>query len=130
MSHLSKKQEDARRALQTLEHLLKERQPDEVVRDASIQRFEYTVEAVWKCLQLYLKEAEGIECNSPKSCLREAGNLGILDPKEVTDSLDMIDDRNATSHTYHVEVAQRIMARLPRHAEILNKILEGMRKNS
>ena len=40
-------------------------------RDSAIQRFEFTVEIFWKCLKAYLKEREGIDCRSPKSCIRE-----------------------------------------------------------
>lgn len=39
-----------------------------IVRDASIQRFEYTFESVWKLLKAYLGVLEGIACNSPKQC--------------------------------------------------------------
>jgi hypothetical protein len=34
-------------------------------RDASIQRFEYTCEAVWKTAQLYLRNFENLELASP-----------------------------------------------------------------
>lgn len=55
---------DAKRALMTLEEVLKE--PfSPIVRDASIQRFEYTFEISWKLIREYLKEKEGIVCNSP-----------------------------------------------------------------
>jgi len=36
-------------------------------RDASIQRFEYTYEAVWKAAQLYLRNRENLELPSHRS---------------------------------------------------------------
>ncbi|MEW5766292.1 MAG: nucleotidyltransferase substrate binding protein [bacterium] len=54
-----------------------------IVRDAAIQRFEYTFEAIWKFLKEYLKQEEGIMCNSPKSCFREAFSLGLLTEEET-----------------------------------------------
>ena len=40
-------------------------------RDATIQRFEFTFELAWKALQAALRR-EGLDCASPKSCLRAA----------------------------------------------------------
>lgn len=47
-------------------------------RDASIQRFEFTVELAWKSIQKFLAE-EKIVCQSPKFCLQEAFQFGLLE---------------------------------------------------
>lgn len=47
----------AGKALRSLAEILKEPRTA-IVRDASIQRFEYSFEAVWKAAQLYLREVE------------------------------------------------------------------------
>jgi len=120
-----KKHDDAVRAWKTLRDIL-EAEKTVVTRDAAIQRFEYTTEAVWKCLQLYLKERDGIECYSPKMCLREAKNVGLLDEQETVLALEMIDDRNMTSHAYHEEVAEKIYVKLPLYAGVMNKLLDAM----
>ncbi len=117
---LKKKHDDAMRALKTLQEILG-MEKTAVNRDAAIQRFEYTTEIVWKCLQLFLKQREGIECYSPKTCLREAKNVGLLNERETASALMMIDDRNMTSHTYHQEVAEKIYAKLPAYAKLLEK---------
>jgi nucleotidyltransferase substrate binding protein (TIGR01987 family) len=90
--------------------------------------FEYTVESVWKCLQLYLLQREGIECYSPKSCLREAKNAGLLDEGETVRALEMIDDRNLTAHTYHEEIADAIYRKLPAYAALMETLINGMTK--
>jgi Nucleotidyltransferase substrate binding protein like len=41
----------------------------DIVRDAAIQRFEFTFELVWKTLQLYL-EHEGLESGGPRAVLK------------------------------------------------------------
>ena len=77
MERLMIKYRDAVNAARTLGDILKE--PFSViVRDATIQRFEYTFEALWKFLKEYLSDHEGIISNSPKSCFREIFSLGIL----------------------------------------------------
>ena len=59
----------ARQAWKTLNSLLKRRR-SKIVRDAGIQRFEYTFEAVWKAGQEYLSEMERIQAASPTSVIR------------------------------------------------------------
>lgn len=98
------------------------------VRDSAIQRFEYTTEALWKCLQSYFKEYEGIICSSPKACMREAKRNGILNINETELALEMIDDRNLTSHTYHEEIAEMLFKRLPQYSALMKKILKKMER--
>lgn len=74
MERLKLKCEIADKALRTLEDIVREPY-SLIVRDAAIQRFEYTFEAVWKFLREYLGEKEGIISNSPKACFREALTL-------------------------------------------------------
>lgn len=65
MDQLARRIGVARKALGTLQALLG-READDVVRDAAIQRFEYTFEAVWKAAQRFLLDVEGIQVASPK----------------------------------------------------------------
>jgi nucleotidyltransferase substrate binding protein (TIGR01987 family) len=71
LERLKLKYSDTIRAIKTLKEILEEPFSN-IVRDATIQRFEYTFEALWKFMKEYLKEREGIICNSPKSCYRES----------------------------------------------------------
>ena len=125
MELLAKKIDDARNALKTLEEVLAVPYTT-ISRDAAIQRFEYTVEVGWKCLQMFLREHEGVECYSPKACIREAGRSGLLAESEVVNALQMIDDRNLTSHTYQEALAERIYRSLSHHAALLRKLLDVM----
>ena len=63
--------ETARRALGSFEAVLREPKTD-IVRDAAIQRFEYTFEASWKAAQFFLKHHEGNDTSSPKAAIRQA----------------------------------------------------------
>ncbi len=126
MDLLKKKITDAAKAFNTFQEVLHEPY-SKISRDAAIQRFEYTVEAVWKCLQLFLREREGLECYSPKACFREAGGAGLLNEDETMKALEMIDDRNLTSHTYQEQLADNIFKRLNAHAKIMGKLLEQMK---
>ena len=79
-----------------------------IVRDAVIQRFEFTFELVWKALQLYL-EHQGLECGGPRATLKKAFTEGLIaTPEEADVWLQMLDDRNLTSHAYDEALATRI----------------------
>jgi hypothetical protein len=69
----------ARRALGTLEELVSVPPASPLVRDAAIQRFEYTFEATWKAARVYLREVEGLEIGSPKGVVRLSLQAGVLD---------------------------------------------------
>lgn len=72
-----------------------------IVRDAVIQRFEYTYELCWKSVMHYLDRIHGIACRSPKGCYRELLTIGMTSPEETETLLEMADDRNQTVHVYH-----------------------------
>jgi nucleotidyltransferase substrate binding protein (TIGR01987 family) len=117
--------EDAGKALRTLEEITNEPY-SVIVRDASIQRFEYSFEIFWKLLKEYLKVKEGIISNSPKSCFREAFNVKLLTEEETIKALEMTDDRNLTSHTYHEKVAEEIYSKIKEYYEFMNKVYQDM----
>lgn len=118
---LEMKAKVAKRALDTLREIMDEPY-SVIIRDAAIQRFEYTFEATWKLIKEYLFEMEGIICNSPKSCFREAFKMGLLDESESMQALYMTDDRNMTTHTYHEDIAEEIYKELAGYYSLMNKI--------
>ena len=99
----------------------------DIVRDAAIQRFEFTFVLVWKALQLYL-EREGFESGSPRAVLKRAFIVGMISDQDEADIwLQMLDDRNLTSHAYDEALAVRIYTRIvhdyaPRLAWMAQKI--------
>ena len=122
MERLELKYRDEMKALNTLKDILRE--PFSViVRDAAIQRFEYTFEAFWKFIREYLKEKEGIIANSPKSCFKEVFSLGFSSEEETVALQEMTDKRNDTSHTYKEDVAQGIYEKLREYAALMEKML-------
>ena len=65
------------KALATLFELASEESSSKIVHDASIQRFEYSFEAVWKAAQLVLRIRYGIELGAPKPTIRACFENGI-----------------------------------------------------
>lgn len=117
----------AQQALATLEELVGKSPPvSKVVRDAAIQRFEYTFEAVWKAVQLYLKEVEGLEVGSPKGAVRASLRVGVLGEDDARFALAMADDRNLTVHTYNEALAEAIYGRLVGYARLMDRWIGAM----
>ncbi|MCS5699352.1 nucleotidyltransferase substrate binding protein [Cyanobium sp. FGCU-52] len=80
----------------------------ELIRDATIQRFEFTFEVIWKTLKLYL-ERQGYDCGGPRSTLKKAFAENLIPtPEEADRWLRMLDDRNLTSHAYDEALARQI----------------------
>ncbi|MBI4004288.1 MAG: nucleotidyltransferase substrate binding protein [Candidatus Omnitrophica bacterium] len=116
----------AHEALSSLQEILQKSSVSLVERDAAIQRFEYTVEAVWRAAQRHLEVVEGLSAGSPKAATRLCREAGLLDDDQATQALEMVDDRNLTVHTYNEQIAQRIYGNLPRYAALMEQWLKRM----
>ncbi len=119
MDRLEERLSIAARALATFRELADLGNPSDVERDAAIQRFEYTFEAVWKAGQLFLRDREGVETGSPKACVRAAREAGRLSDSETEAALTMADDRNLSVHAYNEDLAKAIFSRLAGHGVLL-----------
>ena len=129
MEKLKRRTEELEKALKTLKEISQEPY-SVVVRDAAIQRFEYTFEAFWKFLRDYLREIEGIRCNSPKSCFREALSAGLVNQEQTMTCLEMTDDRNLTSHTYIEELAVQIYRKIESYCKLMEDIFNLVKEST
>lgn len=96
-----------------------------IIVDAMIQRFEFCVELSWKLLKDYLSSENVGDFNSPRSVMKESYEMGLITEGELW--LDMLEDRNLTSHTYDEIVANTIRDNiLNTHYTLLKKLKEKM----
>jgi nucleotidyltransferase substrate binding protein (TIGR01987 family) len=101
---------------------------DKIVRNAAIQRFEYTFEAAWKAAQAVLLDRFGVELASPKPVVRASLENGLLTVEEARIALAMVDHRNLTAHTYNEELANEIFTQIPFYSRLLRAWLERLVK--
>ncbi len=94
-----------RSALETLGKAVHEPDYSEYVRDATIQRFEFTYETAWKCIKSVLSH-QGIELRFPKELLQEAFASGWIKHPDAWEA--MIEDRNLTTQTYQERTAEAV----------------------
>lgn len=128
MERLRKRVDTAKRALKTLQELLEVENPTIVERDAVIQRFEYTFEALWKTGKLFLREIEGLEIGSPKGVIRGFLQVGMFTEDQTALALTMVDDRNLTSHTYNEGLAEQIYDQVGDYADVMANWLTAIEK--
>lgn len=128
MEKLQLKKQSFDKALQTLNEIINE--PFSlIVRDATIQRFEYSFDLCWKTLSLYLKEIHGIVCRSPKGCFREGLTVGLYGPEKAERLLLMVDDRNSTTHLYNEKLADEVYQRIKNeYYSLMCDVLENMER--
>ena len=95
-----------------------ERVKDDLDRDGAIQRFEFTVELLWKTLKKVLAYNK-VECFSPRDCVKKAFRFGIIDDDEIVRS----------SHIYSEEEAAKIYERISKvYVPAIEKLLKQIEK--
>jgi nucleotidyltransferase substrate binding protein (TIGR01987 family) len=84
---------------------------NDMIRDSVIQRFEFSYELSHKVLCEYLKyEGVTLPNTFPRTIYKKAYVNGILTDEKVW--LQLLEDRNATSHMYSEKLADEIARRI------------------
>jgi nucleotidyltransferase substrate binding protein (TIGR01987 family) len=112
------------RALSRLDEALAEPLENRLAVDATIQRFEFTFELLWKAVKRFL-EYEGLEAGTPRGVLQQAYQLGWLENEDAW--LQMLRDRNQTSHTYNEATAREIYHHIRANAPELHRAQHFLR---
>lgn len=90
--------------------LAKQRPLSALEQQGMIQSFEYTHELSWNVLRDYLKDQGTQQLYGSKDTVREAFSVGLITDGEAW--MEMIRDRNQSSHTYNITVANAIVDRV------------------
>ncbi|MBC8285287.1 MAG: nucleotidyltransferase substrate binding protein [Nitrospinae bacterium] len=123
------KKEQTERALASLQELVPqylESKENIILRDAMIQRFEYSTEAFWKYLKAFLSIEHNLSANSPREVIRMGLNAKLYGEEISKELLQMLDDRNLTSHTYVEELAETIAGRIPAYSKNMQAVMHQL----
>ncbi len=105
---------------------------DEELRDAVIQRFEYTYELAWKMLKRQIEKdapsKEAIDQLSYKELIREGFERGLI--AKVEPWFAYREARNTTSHTYNEKSAKEVHAVALKFLPDVKKLLEELKKRN
>ncbi len=100
------------------------------IKSGQIQKFEFTVELLWKTVQAFLLEVDGVDVGTPKSVIKEFVSAGHCDYETYELFVRAINDKNQLSHLYRQEMAESIWSRLPEYVCLTEQIVSTMRSLS
>jgi nucleotidyltransferase substrate binding protein (TIGR01987 family) len=97
--------------------------------DGTIQRFEFCFELSWKAVKTVAMHF-GADKRSPRDAFKAAYGFGWID--DETQWIEILHDRNLSSHTYREDIAHAVYRKLPGYAGAmralavsLNRALKG-----
>lgn len=102
-----------------------------IVRDATIQRFEYTYELCWKMMKRFLVMDEGrekVESLHRKDLFRLAAEKGLIG--DAAAWFDFHQARNETSHTSEEERAEQVYEVARRFAPAARALLRELERRN
>lgn len=103
-------------------------EPNELVRDAMIQRFEFSYELLWKLFRKIhiMRGVPRSNVRAAYECIAEAGAAGWLRHRAVWEQMRV--DRNFTSHEYDMNAAGQVAARIARdYAPEMQRVLDYLK---
>ena len=102
--------ENCEKAFRKLTSFLAEPQNSEINQAGVIQAFEYNFEVFWKAFKQIAVEQGVADTQLPRQALIAAFHLKLIEDQTIW--VQMMKDRNNTSHTYNEEIALEIYERI------------------
>ncbi len=95
--------------------------------DSTIQRFEYCYDSFWKFLKRYLEIRYTLEqVNNPRNTFRECVLKGVCSEDDGLILINMIGDRNETSHNYDIDEVRAILPAISGYYDCMETILKRL----
>ena len=97
-----------------------------IVRDACLQRFEFSYELLWKTLKVFFEDIHGVRAVSPRQVFKEAFALSLIEKEQIF--IEMIESRNTLSHTYNEGQAMKIYKKCSDYLSVMKSVLAQLNK--
>ena len=115
------------KALAQLKSATAQTPANDLERDGVIQRFEYTIELLWKVSKIVLEE-NAVIAIAPKDVIRELANIGwISNPQELIEFLKM---RNESNHSYREDVAKQVYEASVKFAKVADVLVQILKEKA
>lgn len=101
------------KALAQFEEAVRGNQQERLAQEGLIQRFEFTFELAWKCLQDLLTERGLVEIRGPKPVLTQALQDSLIENGILW--MEMLKAQNEASHLYDEKVFLEIYDKAKNH---------------
>lgn len=96
------------KAISHLDTALQLKNPDMLQKAGIIQFFEMSYELAWNTMKDYLEEQGFVDVKTPRNAIKKAFEIGLI--ADGHSWLDLLMDRNLTSHAYDEEKASEVEA--------------------
>jgi len=118
--------DDLEQALARLEEALAVPETTPLAIDGTIQRFEFVFELCWKAVKALIElHTPSASANSARLAIKSAYAAGWIDDENAW--LDLLDMRNATSHTYREAMARDVYRRIKQRTPLIRNALPKLR---
>lgn len=114
------------KALQRLDEALAVENPNSFIYDSVIKRFEFTYELAWRLMKSYIEYQGGADVRFARDVFREAYAKGLIKEGEVW--LQMLQDRNISSHTYNEDESKQIYERVKKYRQYFFALAQEIEK--
>ena len=94
------------KSLQYLDQALQITEPDIIQKAGLIQFFEMSYELAWNTLKDYLQEQGFTDIKSPRAAIKKGFEIDLIEDGHLW--MNLIEDRNLTSHAYDEETVNNI----------------------
>ena len=96
---------------------------EDIYLDLIVKRFEFTFEMSWKLMKRYL-DFLGFEVKSPRASIKEAYAQDLIKDENIW--LDMIEQRNISSHVYDEYQIEEIIDKVEIYKKAFSKLKEKL----
>ncbi len=100
-----------------------------IIRDSLIKRFEFCYELTWKFIKDYVEKFHDISIASPKKVFNECLKQNLTSLEETETLLNMVDDRNMTTHLYDEASTEEISQRIHHYFKVMNITIQRLKQN-
>lgn len=120
--------DDLGQALDRLEEALAVPETAPLAIDGTIQRFEFVFELCWKTMKALIElNTPSVDAVTARAAIKAAFSAGWIDDEAAW--LDLLDMRNATSHTYREAIAKDVYRRIKERTPMIRRALSRLRAN-
>jgi nucleotidyltransferase substrate binding protein (TIGR01987 family) len=97
------------------------------IKNGQIQKFEYTIELLWKTARAFLSEIHGVPVRGPRDTFREMLSMNLISAEDCNMLLLMLDARNETSHEYEENILAQILPRMNHFLPVMNRVYDVLK---
>lgn len=120
--------DDLGQAVDRLEEALAVPETAPLAIDGTIQRFEFVFELCWKSMKALVElNTPSVEATTARAAIKAAFAAGWIENEPAW--LDLLDMRNATSHTYREAIAKDVYRRIKERTPMIRGALLRLRAN-